>query len=299
MPMDSRKILGIKIDFGMSMDDVIDVVENKLLKDDKCHYICTTNPEFVIDAQKDNEFARIINESDLSVPDGSGVIYAKNYIEGVEKFKKNIFFPIRAFFYGTCLGISSFFEKYDTKDKRIPGVELTYKLCEVASKKGYNVFFLGGRAKNLLGKHIENTDSDLAKDTASVMLKLYPSINVIGATSKFNRSQEDDQKTLDYIKQCMNEKGVDHIDFLFVAYNHIHQEKWIVRNSNKVPAKVSIGVGGTFDFIIGQCELPPEKYSKKNLGWLYRLIKQPWRVKRIYKAFPLFPLKVFIKSIQK
>lgn len=299
MPMDSRKILGIRIDFGMDMDDVLDVVENKLLKDGKTHYICTTNPEFVIDAQKDSEFARIVNESDLSVPDGSGVVYAKNYLKGIENLNKDFMFPIKAFFYGTYLGVSSIFKKTNEKDKRITGVELTYKLCEVASKKGYNVFFLGGRPKNLLGKHMGGDDSDIAKDTEIEIKKLYPGINVVGSTSKFNRAQEDDQSTVGYIKQCMNEKGVDHIDFLFVAYGHNHQEKWIVRNSNKIPARVSIGVGGTFDFIIGQCELPPEIYAKKNLGWLYRLIKQPWRIKRIYKAFPLFPIKVYINSLQK
>ena len=102
---------------------------------------------------------------------------------------------------------------------------------------------------------------------------------------------------IDYIKKVMVEKGINKIDFLFVAYNHLHQEKWIMRNKDKIPAKVSIGCGGTFDFIVGNCSLPPDIYAKYNLGWLYRLIKQPWRIKRIIKAFPIFPMKVYVDSI--
>ncbi|MFZ2664057.1 MAG: WecB/TagA/CpsF family glycosyltransferase [Patescibacteria group bacterium] len=304
--MNSRIILGIRVDFGMSINEALEVIENKLLKDEKNHYICTTNPEFVMDAQCDKDFAKIINESDLSLPDGSGLVYANKYIEGIKKFKKDFVFPIKAFAYGLHIGISSSFKRFrryeDSYEKdggKITGVELTYKICETASRKGYSVFFLGGRPKNALGKHINNSDKDTAETSATEMQRLYPGLNIVGATSKFNKMRSDDQKTLDYIKRCMNEKDVDHIDFLFVAYGHPYQEKWIVRNKDNIPVKVSVGVGGTFDYIIGQCELPPEIYVKKNLGWLYRLLKQPWRAKRILKAFPTFPVKVFLNSIQK
>ena len=71
-----------------------------------------------------------------------------------------------------------------------------------------------------------------------------------------------------------------------------------MRNKDKIPAKVSIGCGGTFDFIVGNSSHPTEFYAKKNLGWLYRLIKQPWRIKRILKAFPKFPMKIYSYSIK-
>jgi N-acetylglucosaminyldiphosphoundecaprenol N-acetyl-beta-D-mannosaminyltransferase len=171
-------------------------------------------------------------------------------------------------------------------------------LCELSSKKGYAVFFLGGRPKDALGRHVIQVDKDLAELAGEEIKKLYPGLNVVGETSKFSSEIKDDRKTIDYIQKSMHEKGVDHIDFLFVAYGHSKQERWISRNIHKVPAKVAIGLGGTFDYISGQVKLPPEIYIKKNLGWVYRLIVQPWRVKRILKAFPLFPLKVFRDSIQ-
>ena len=291
--MKSKKMLGVRVDFGLKTKDAINIIEKDLLADDKNHIVCTTNPEFIIDAQNDEEFRNIINDSSLSVPDGIGVIYANKYLNRVAKFSRNIFFPIRTFLYGIYFGVSSIFRKNNFREERISGVELTYEICDLSAKKGYSVFFLGGRAKNAVGKFDTSVDNDMATDAANVMRDLYPGVNIVGSTSKFNRSKEDDQKTIDYIKECMKEKGINKIDFLFVAYNHIHQEKWIIRNKDKIPAKVSIGCGGTFDFIVGYCTHPTEFYVKKNLGWLYRLIKQPWRVKRILKAFPIFPVKIY------
>lgn len=296
--MNSRKILGVRVDFGFGFEDILNIAENNFLKDGKNHIICTTNPEFIMDAQHDPDFKKIINESDLSVPDGAGVIYAKNYLEKVSRMRGGFLFPVRAFLLGSYIGFSSLFSKEHIAEEKVTGVDLTYKICEFSSKKGFSVFLLGGRAKNSLGKYTDEVDSDMATMAGEEIKRIYSNVNIIGATSKFSYKEEDDQETVEYIKGCMREKGVDHIDFLFVAYGHVNQEKWIVRNNYKIPAKVSIGCGGTLDYIVGHCNLPPEIYVNKNLEWLYRVIKQPWRIKRIIKAFPLFPLKVFKDSIK-
>jgi len=295
--MISRKILGVRIDFGLNMEKALDIIENKLLKDSNNHIVCTTNPEFVIDAQEDSDFREIINNSSLSVPDGIGVIFAKNYLNALDSLKRNFLFPVRAFIKGLGIGASSFFNKNSLREERISGVDLTYEICNLSSKKGYTIFFLGGREKNALGNFINEGDKDMSNKAADIMREKYLGVNIVGATSSFSRDAKDDEKTVNYIKRIMEEKGINKIDFLFVAYNHVYQEKWIMRNKDKIPAKVSIGCGGTFDFIVGNCSLPPTIYAKYNLGWLHRLIKQPWRIKRIIKAFPVFPMKVYLDSI--
>lgn len=297
--MYSKKILDVRVDFDINMDGVLDVIENDLLKDDKNHIVCTTNPEFIVDAQEDDEFKKIINNSSLSVPDGIGVVLAKNFLNKIESFRGNFLYPIKVFFYGLWLGISSILLGKNMKDERVTGVDITHKICELSSKKGYTIFFLGGRRKNALGKLEDRDDRDMSNMAADEMRKKYPGVNIVGATSDFNRGPEDDDRTVSYIRNIMVEKGLNRIDFLFVAYNHRYQEKWIIRNKDKISAKVSIGCGGTFDFIVGNCTLPPELYVRNNLGWLYRLIKQPWRVKRILKAFPTFPMKVFVDAVSK
>jgi len=298
--MQSRKILGVRIDFGFTLDSALNFIEDNLLKDRNNHIVCTTNPEFIVDAQEDPEFKKIINESSLSTPDGIGVVYARKYIDKVNTYKKNFLFPLKALLYGVWLGISTFLSgSRNIKNERITGVDLTYKICELSAKKGYSIFFLGGRRKNAVGKLSDSSDSDVSNMAEEKIKKMYPNVNIVGSTSKFNRDPKDDEKTVDFIKDCMRKKSVNNIDFLFVAYNHIYQEKWIMRNKDKISAKVSIGCGGTFDFIVGNCHLPPTIYAKNNLGWLYRLFKQPWRYKRILKAFPIFPMKIYLNSIEK
>jgi len=68
------KILGIKID-ALTMNEALDRAES-YLRGEKQHHIVTPNPEMVVDAQKDEEFLKILNEASLSIPDGIGLIKA-------------------------------------------------------------------------------------------------------------------------------------------------------------------------------------------------------------------------------
>ncbi|MBO9323815.1 MAG: WecB/TagA/CpsF family glycosyltransferase, partial [Roseiflexus sp.] len=51
---------------------------------------------------------------------------------------------------------------------------------------------------------------------------------------------------------------------------------------------VAIGVGGTFDELAGVVPRAPALMQRLGLKWLYRLIVQPWRWRRIMTAAPLF-----------
>ena len=47
-----------------------------LLRSGSFHYVVTPNPEFILASEKDPEFRRILNEADLVLPDGIGVVYS-------------------------------------------------------------------------------------------------------------------------------------------------------------------------------------------------------------------------------
>jgi N-acetylglucosaminyldiphosphoundecaprenol N-acetyl-beta-D-mannosaminyltransferase len=66
------KILGVKID-PVTMKEAVHKAEEFLNSEDQ-HYMVTPNPEMIIDAQKDPEFMKILNEADLAIPDGAGLI---------------------------------------------------------------------------------------------------------------------------------------------------------------------------------------------------------------------------------
>jgi len=79
-------------------------------------------------------------------------------------------------------------------------------------------------------------------------------------------------------------------EILFVALGMPKQEKWINENLNKMPSvKLAVGVGGAFDFISGRIKRAPRFARQSGLEWLWRFCRQPWRLKRIFKAGFVFP----------
>ena len=69
-------------------------------------------------------------------------------------------------------------------------------------------------------------------------------------------------------------------DLLFVALGHGKQEKWIDKNLPKLKVKVAMGVGGSLDYIAKPWLRAPQVLQTLGLEWLWRLILQPWRLKR-------------------
>lgn len=286
----SQKILGVRVDFGLSMSDVLSKIEKMLSEKRTPHLICTTNAEFIMDAQEDSKFKSAINSSALSIPDGVGVLFAHYYLEGT----KNIKNPAFKFIWGSTFGILSFFKTFSVGEK-ISGVDLASEVMKLSSEKGYSVFLLGGWPKDFWGNRIVPAPFDMAQLTAEKIKEQYPNVNIIGASSSFNRNPSEDEATISYIKKCMKEHDVKELDFILVAYNHKHQEYWYLRNASKIPARVGIGLGGTFDYLSGYLTRP----TSYKFEWLKKIFLRPTKISRILRAFPIFPLRVFLDSIRK
>jgi len=285
-----RKIGGVRVNLGMNIYDALTLVEQGIHKNSEdCLLVSTINAEFIMAAQKDSEFRRILNSSYLSLPDGVGVLYANKFIESTRQLKSKSSLTL------FLRGISLLFA--DNLGEKISGVDLVHEMCGLAAEKDYSVFLLGGWEKDFRGK-MKKYHGDVAGKAASALKKEFPKLNIVGATSVFSHKPCDDEKTLNYIHQCMRSSNCTHVDMLFVAYNHSKQEKWIRRNGSKIPARIAVGVGGTLDYISGNERRPPKWVISIHLEWLYRLLQRPWRLKRVLRAFPGFPVFIF-KSVLK
>ena len=73
------------------------------------------------------------------------------------------------------------------------------------------------------------------------------------------------------------------------------QEKWIFENRDKLKAKVCMGIGGSVDVFAGKTKRAPLLFQKMGLEWFYRLLKEPWRYKRML-ALPKFAITVLLKG---
>lgn len=140
----------------------------------------------------------------------------------------------------------------------VTGTDLMVKLVEMASEKGFTVGFLGGRG-------------DVAKRCAECLKRKYPRLKVVFAENGGEVDSKGD---------TLSDYRLPTTYLLFVAFGPPKQEKWIAKNLDKIPVKVAMGVGGAFDYLSGRIPRAPKWMRSFGLEWLFRLIIQPWRIKR-------------------
>ena len=81
-------------------------------------------------------------------------------------------------------------------------------------------------------------------------------------------------------------------DICLVALGIPEQEKTIARHIKEAKKGIYIGVGGSFDVLSGEKKRAPKLFIKLNLEWLYRIIKEPKRLKRFWNNNVKFLLKI-------
>lgn len=230
---------------------------------DSQHHVATPNPEMLLAAQEDDEFLTLLNLTNLNTPDGIGIIWAGNTLTDPlwKSLLKLIILPFK--------------KPKKPIPERVTGVDLFLDICEKSTLTNKKIFLLGAA-------------DGIAEKTKQVLIKKYPNIQIVGTYSGSPSPYEEEK-----IKDLINDTNPD---ILFVAYGAPAQEKWIARNLRKMPTvKVAIGIGGTFDFISGLIPRAPILLQTLGLEWLYRLIKEPKRWRRIYNATVIFPWK-FLKT---
>jgi len=86
----------------------------------------------------------------------------------------------------------------------------------------------------------------------------------------------------------------DEAEIVVCCFGAPDQENWIMRNRDRFPkVKVMIGVGGALDVLVGSLPRSPSWLSSIGLEWVWRLVVQPRRWRRIARAVIVFPV-VFV-----
>lgn len=82
-------------------------------------------------------------------------------------------------------------------------------------------------------------------------------------------------------------------DIIINTFGAPAQETWIAQYKERfVEARCFVGVGGALDVFCGVVARPPKAFSAMGLEWLWRLVIQPKRWRRILRAVFLFPITV-------
>lgn len=278
-------ILGVKID-QITEKEVLEKIP-EFIRSGTSHQIVTCNPEFVMLAQEDKDFLKIINQASLVLPDGIGILWAAKFlsirssISGVRSQVSIIrYLQISWQAFYTLLSLI-FYPSYlrTVLPSRIAGSDLIWKISELASQNQYSIFLLGG-------------GEGVALKAAMRLQQRFPTLRVAGSFS--GRGEEfGDRITVPLVKRRKPE-------ILFVAYGLPKQEKWIKRNLGKLKeVKIAVGVGGAFDFITGTQRRAPKIFQKLSLEWFWRTATKPKRISRTTKSVPRFIAKVVKYKIEK
>ena len=242
--MNRKSVLGIGIDALLLNEAVDKIVE--YMDCGMAHQIVTANPEIIMKALEDAEYADIVARASLVTGDGSGVVWAAKTL-------------------GTPL------------PERVTGIDLLNAVLPKLVSKRYGLYLLGGKP-------------GVVEKAALEMQRAFPGLEIVGMYHGYFAS-EDEKNVIDDIIKCKPR-------VLAVGMGAPRQEKWLAMHLPELCVPVGIGIGGSLDVWAGEVKRAPDWIRKLSLEWLYRMIRQPVRFKRVL-AIPRFMYMVKKESCKR
>lgn len=144
---------------------------------------------------------------------------------------------------------------------RISGVEIVQELFQILNDTNKSIYLLGAK-REVVQKLVEKLKVD------------FPNLRVLGYEDGYVQDKDAAFEKIVELKP----------DAVLVALGIPAQEILIHKHYAKFDKGIFIGVGGSFDVLSGTKKRAPEIFIKLNLEWLYRIIKEPKRIKRFYDS---------------
>ncbi len=151
--------------------------------------------------------------------------------------------------------------------ERVTGVALAERLAQASATHGWRIFLLGAAP-------------GVAERAAAVLQQRYPGCQIVGTLAGSPRAAD-----YPVVAAALT---ASQPDIVLVAYGAPAQDLWIAEHKAELQLRLGIGVGGTFDYLAGVQPHAPRWLRQIGLEWLYRLITQPQRWRRILTAVPVF-----------
>ncbi|NMM61138.1 WecB/TagA/CpsF family glycosyltransferase [Clostridium sp. P21] len=154
--------------------------------------------------------------------------------------------------------------------EKIAGIELMEEIVKKCQRESKSIYLIGAK-QEILDACVEKLQSK------------YTKLNISGSRNGYF----DLNNCSDLIDDIKAKKPYA----LFIAMGSPRQDSFIIKNMDQLPCKIFMGVGGSFDVFSGKVKRAPAWMISLGLEWLYRVIKEPFRIKRLV-SIPKFLLKV-------
>lgn len=214
---------------AMTMEQTVNWIESRIQSRKPVQHVVINASKVVLMADQP-ELRAIINNCELINIDGQAVVWAAK-----------------------LLGIPV--------PERVTGVDLMFRLLDLAEQRQYRIFILGAE-EHILMKALHNLRMD------------HPAIQIAGYHHGYYRADEEQQ----LIQQIAQSRA----DMLFVAMPSPKKEFWLHRHMNDLNVPFCMGVGGSIDILAGHTRRAPLWMQKLGLEWCYRFLQEPRRMWKRY-----------------
>lgn len=241
---EKKEIMGVGV-HPLTLGEAVAIIGSWIeqRKDDggATRQVVTLNTEMLFRAQGDPALRGLLEQADLVVPDGHGVVWAGR--------RSGYRIP-----------------------ERVTGIDLINSLAEAGENRWS--FYLLGSAPGV------------AEEAAINLQRAYPGLIVAGT----GHGYFDPAETPAVIRRIREAAP----DLLLVALGSPRQEFFIRDHRQELGAAVAMGVGGSLDVLSGRLRRAPALFRELHLEWLYRLIQEPSRWRRML-VLPRFAWTVLLK----
>lgn len=232
------KFLNYYID-NLTLDETVDKVI-ELINNGRTNQHVVLNAAKIALMDSDKKLAQIVNTCDLINADGISIIYASWLLANRIK-------------------------------ERVAGIDLMYKLVEIAQKKGYSIYLLGAK-------------EEILRKAVKVLKEKYTGIEIAGYRDGYFKDEEENQ--------VIEEINKSNCHILFVGISTPKKEFFLYRHKEDIKVPFCMGVGGSFDIIGGEKKRAPKWVQKIGFEWLYRFAQEP---RRLWKRYSILNIKfIFI-----
>lgn len=239
------KFMNTEID-NLNMHETLMAID-RIIKEDRSAYVVTPNVDHIVQLESDKELQDVYRNASLILTDGKPLVWISKW-------------------YGTPI------------KEKISGSDLFPKICKLAARKGYKMFFLGAA-------------EGVADEAAKNLKKRYKNLEVVGTYSPpygFEHDSNELKKIHDMITDAK-----PHI--LIVGLGCPKQEKFMYHHCRELNVPISFGLGASFDFEAGRIKRAPKWMADHGLEWLFRITQDP---KRLIKRYLIDDRKIISLAIK-
>lgn len=146
--------------------------------------------------------------------------------------------------------------------ERVAGIDLFDALMARAAESCWRVFLLGAREAVVAG-------------VAAHYQQKWPRLMLCGWRHGYWQGEEEEAQVVEQIRSSR-------ADLLFVAISSPQKEQFLDRHQGAMRVPFAMGVGGSFDVVVGKMKRAPRWMQRAGLEWFYRFLQEPRRMFRRY-----------------